>query len=129
MRLLLDTHVFLWFITGDQKLPGSLRDCIRDRANDVFLSVVSIWEASIKYQLGKLPLREPPGTYLPRQRERHGIAGLAIDEAAVAHLDELPLLHRDPFDRMLICQATEHDLTLVTVDDAVKAYSIRIYDG
>src|SRR2546421_5252375 len=105
MKLLLDTHVFLWFITGDHRLPNELQENIRDTDNDVYLSVVSVWEAIIKYQFGKLPLPEPPDTYLPRQREQHLIASLPIDEASVAQLANLPPLHRDPFDRILICQA------------------------
>jgi PIN domain nuclease of toxin-antitoxin system len=89
------------------------------------LSVVSVWEAVIKHQLGRLPLPEPPGTYLPEQRRRHSISTLAVDKASVAQLGKLPPLHRDPFDRLLVCQALEHGLTLVTVDDAVRAYPVK----
>lgn len=89
------------------------------------MSVVSVWEAVIKHQLGRLPLPEPPGTYLPEQRRRHSISTLAVDEASVAQLGKLPPLHRDPFDRLLVCQALEHGLTLVTVDDAVRAYPVK----
>lgn len=127
MRLLLDTHVFLWYVTGNRELPARLQEAIRDPENEVFLSVVSIWEASIKHRLGKLPLPSPPGSYLPLQRERHKIASLAVEEPAVARLDGLPLLHNDPFDRMLISQALEHGLTLVTVDDTVKAYPVACW--
>ena len=126
MRLLLDTHVFLWFISGDAHLPGAFRDAIRDPANEVYLSVASVWEVVIKYGLGKLPLPAPPEDYLPRQRERHGIASLPIEEATLTHLAKLPLLHRDPFDRILVAQSLQHDLTVVTVDDAVRAYSVKL---
>lgn len=78
----------------------------------------------IKHQLGKLPLPEPPGQYLPEQRRRHSISSLTVDEASVARLAGLPPLHRDPFDRLLVCQALEHGLTLITVDDAVRAYPV-----
>jgi PIN domain nuclease of toxin-antitoxin system len=71
MRLLLDTHIFLWFISADAQLPVAWRDCIRDPKNEVFLSVVSIWEAMVKYALGKLPLPHPPEDYLPTQRVQH----------------------------------------------------------
>jgi PIN domain nuclease of toxin-antitoxin system len=127
MRLLLDTHVFLWFISGSPQIPSRLRDGIRTRDNDVYLSVVSVWEASIKHRLGKLPLPAPPAVYLPAQRQRHEIASLPIEESTIAHLDTLPLLHRDPFDRLLICQAIEHQLTLATVDEAIQAYPVEIY--
>src|SRR3954454_11176917 len=109
MRLLLDTHIFLWFITGDERVPGPMRQTIED-SEAAFLSVVSLWEATIKYQLGKLPLPEPPHPWLSIQRERHGIEPLPLDEGSVARLAVLPLHHRDPFDRMLVCQALEHGL-------------------
>ena len=126
MKLLLDTHIFLWYISADPQLPGAFRDAIRDPANEVYLSVASVWEAVIKYALGKLPLPEAPAEYLPRQREAHQIATLAVEEAALAHLAGLPPLHRDPFDRVLIAQALQHGLTLVTVDDAVRAYPVPL---
>jgi len=127
MRLLLDTHVFLWFISGDQRLPASMRDAIRDLENEVYLSVVSLWEATVKYQLGRLPLPEPPGTFLPDQRRRHEIASPPLDEASVSELAGLPQVHRDPFDRMLICQAVAHGLTIATVDEAVAAYPVPMF--
>jgi PIN domain nuclease of toxin-antitoxin system len=126
MRLLLDTHVFLWYISADPQLPAAFRDAIRDPANTVYLSVASVWEAVIKYALGKLPLPEAPAEYLPRQREAHRIASLPVEEAALAHLASLPPLHRDPFDRMLIAQALQHGLKIVTVDDAVRSYPVPL---
>jgi PIN domain nuclease of toxin-antitoxin system len=124
MRLLLDTHVFLWYISADARLPGSFLSAIRDPANEVFLSAASVWEAVIKYQLGKLPLPAPPAIYLPQQRDAHKIAGLPIDEGAMPHLAGLPALHRDPFDRVLIAQALQHGLTVATVDPNVAAYAV-----
>lgn len=126
MRLLLDTHIFLWYISGDSRILDIVRDSIREPDNEVFLSVVSLWEASVKYQLGKLPLPQPPEIYLPMQRKRHMIDTLPLDEASVAQLAKLPPLHRDPFDRMLICQALEHNLIIVTVDDAIRSYSVTV---
>jgi PIN domain nuclease of toxin-antitoxin system len=105
MKILLDTHIFLWFITGDDRLSMHLRDAIRNLDNEVYLSVISVWEALVKYQLGKLPLSESPETYFPEQRDRHLITSLSLDEGSVAQLVKLPSLHRDPFDQMLICQA------------------------
>lgn len=124
MRLLLDTHAFLWFISQDERLSASALTAIKDSGNEVFLSVASVWEAIIKHSLGKLPLPEPPATYLPEQRRHHRIESLSVDEAAVARLSELPPLHRDPFDRLLVCQALHHDLIIVTVDPVVTAYPI-----
>ena len=124
MKLLLDTHVFLWYITADPKLPAAFRAAAQAPANEVYLSVASIWEAVIKYDLGKLPLPAPPADYLPHQRDEHGFASLPIDEGAMAHLAGLPPLHRDPFDRLLIAQSLQHDLILATVDPEIAAYSV-----
>lgn len=126
MRILLDTHIFLWFISGDPQLSKGVRDAIRNPENEVYISAISLWEAIVKYQLGKLPLPEHPETYLPKQRDLHLIASLALDESSVIQLSKLPLLHRDPFDRMLICQALQNGLTIATVDAAVRAYSVSV---
>lgn len=125
MRILLDTHIFLWFISGDSQLSTHVCNAIRNPNNEVYLSAVSVWEATVKYQLGKLPLPKHPEIYLPRQRELHQIVSLALDESSVVQL-RMPLLHRDPFDRMLICQALQNRLTIATVDAAVRAYPVSI---
>jgi PIN domain nuclease of toxin-antitoxin system len=124
MKLLLDTQIFLWFISGSAQLSASFRESIQNPDNEVYLSVVSLWECIIKYQLGKLPLPESPEIYLPKQRERHRIDSLTVDELSVAQLIKLPSLHRDPFDRLLICQALQHNLIIVTADAAVMAYQM-----
>ncbi len=126
MKLLLDTQIFLWFISADKRLPDYRRDQVRDPANAVFLSVASVWEAVIKYQLGKLPLPEAPETYLPKQREKHRIASLPIQEACLCELAKLAPLHRDPFDRMLISQARQDDLTIVTADPVIQTYPVKV---
>lgn len=126
MKLLLDTHIFLRYISGDAKLPATLRNSIRDLDNEAYLSVVSVWEAIVKHRLGKLPLPEPAERYLPEQRERHMIASLVLDESSVAQLGSLPSLHRDPFDRVLICQAPQHELMIVTVDRFIREYPVAV---
>jgi PIN domain nuclease of toxin-antitoxin system len=126
MRLLLDTHVFLWYISADRQLPIIFRDAIRDPANEVYLSVASVWEAVIKWDLGKLPLPAAPAEYLPRQRAAHEISTLPIEEAALAHRASLPPLHRDPFDRIWVAQALQLGLRIVTVDQAVRAYPVPV---
>ncbi|MBS1787963.1 MAG: type II toxin-antitoxin system VapC family toxin [Acidobacteria bacterium] len=127
MKLLLDTHVFLWFISGDPRLQQDMRDAIQDASNEVYLSTVSVWEAIVKYQIGKLPLPQPPETYLPLQRQKHLIASLSLDEPSVAQLAQLPPIHRDPFDRMLICQAIQHSLIIVTVDHIFPNYTVNLF--
>ena len=126
MKFLLDTHVFLWFISGDARLPTGWRDTIRQPHHEVYLSVVSLWETIIKYQLGKLSLPEPPERYLPTQRARHQIVDLPLDEASVRQLATLPSIHRGPFDRMLICQALEHQLMIITVDEVFQSYLVPV---
>ena len=127
MKLLLDTHIFLWYISDDKRLLTSHRDAISDFDNQVYLSVVSLWEIIIKYQLGKLSLPESPDSYVPRQRDQHSIQSLSVDETSVAQLEKLPALHRDPFDRLLICQAQRYDLEIVTVDSFMKSYPVQIF--
>lgn len=126
MRLLLDTHIFLWFLSGDARLPAAWVNIIRDPANEVFVSVVTVWETIVKYQAGKLPLPQPPEVYLLQGRQRHQFSSLTMDEASAVQLTKLPPLHRDPFDRMLICQALQHGLTLVTVDRDIRAYTVPV---
>ncbi|MBL8115483.1 MAG: type II toxin-antitoxin system VapC family toxin [Acidobacteria bacterium] len=126
MRLLLDTHVFLWLISGSPEIPPTVLSAVRDPGNQVFLSVASVWEAIVKFQLGKLSLPEPPETYLPAQRERHQVTSLAIEEADLSHLSVLPPIHRDPFDRILIAQALRSNLVFVTVDARIRAYPVTL---
>ena len=101
MRLLLDTHIFLWFITGDSHLPIPFFEAIIESENEVFLSAASVWEIIIKYDLGRLPLPDLPGTYIPTQRERHRIETLPITESSLKCLSSLSKLHSDPFDSLL----------------------------
>jgi PIN domain nuclease of toxin-antitoxin system len=126
MKILLDTCEFLWLVAGDGRLSIQVASAIRDPQNEVFLSVVSFWEISLKHNLGKLPLPQPPAQFVPEQREMHFISPLALDEASVAQLGALPGLHRDPFDRMLVCQAMAHGLTLATSDALVRRYPVAL---
>lgn len=126
MKLLLDTHVFLWYISADSRLPLHFRHAIQDVTNEVLLSVASVWEGVIKQNVGKLPLPAPAEEYMPQQRAKHQIASLPIEEPVLVHLAKLPPLHRDPFDRIMVAQAILYDLTVATVDDTVKAYPIKL---
>jgi PIN domain nuclease of toxin-antitoxin system len=126
MRILLDTCEFLWLVTGDAKLSATVESAVRDPQNQVFLSVVSFSEISIKHGLGKLPLPQSPARFVPLQRGRHLIEPLNLDELAVARWSGLPPLHRDPFDRMLVCQAQAHRLTLASSDGLVRQYPVEL---
>ena len=122
MEILLDTHIFLWFLSKDARLLEEIIEVIRDPNNQIYLSVASIWEATIKYQLRKLPLPESPEIYLPKQRNCHEIRSLPITETTIKELVSLPAIHRDPFDRLLICHAKEKSLTLLTKDPLILQY-------
>jgi len=122
MRLLLDTHIFLWYIANSRRVPAAWAGLLRDPQNQVFLSVVSFWEVIIKYQTGKLPLPEVPEIYIPRLSSLHQIKMLSVDELDVAQVARLPSIHNDPFDRLLIAQSLRHGLTLLTVDVQIRAY-------
>lgn len=126
MKLLLDTHIFLWYITNDKRLKNDWVAAIRSSENDVFLSVVSNWEIAIKYQLGKLPLPGDPATYIPHQREKHQLHSLSLGEDSISQLHLLPPIHRDPFDRMLMCQALAAKLILVTADANIRKYPVNV---
>jgi len=125
MKLLLDTCTFLWLVTDDEALSQESRKLFIDPTNEVFLSAVSGWEIMLKYSLGKLPLPTPPEQFLPTQRSLHHIEALPLHEEAIVHLPKLPTFHKDPFDRMLICQAIQHELTILTPDPLITQYAIR----
>lgn len=96
-----------------------------DPANEVFLSAASAWEIAIKHKMGRLPLPQPPETFVPGNREAHGIEPLGLDERAALRAGRLPDLHRDPFDRALVAQAIEDGLVLLTPDEAIRQYGVR----
>jgi PIN domain nuclease of toxin-antitoxin system len=122
MKILLDTHIFLWLIHKNKLLNKEVIEVINNPKNDIFLSVVSIWECVIKYQIGKLNFPESPEIYLPKKREEYLIESLIIDEGSINYLTDLPLLHKDPFDRLLISQSLQHNLTIITEDNVILQY-------
>ena len=124
--LLLDSCTFLWMVRTPNDLSPAARAAVVDPSRPLLLSVVSHWEIGVKSQIGRLDLPDEPGSYVRRERARHGIESLSLEEGAVDHLSKLPDLHRDPFDRMLICQAIEHGLTIVTPDAAIQRYPVRV---
>ncbi len=125
MRILLDTCTFLWLVSGSDDVSARARDAFVDPANEVFLSAASAWEIAVKHRLGRLPLPEPPGTFVPTQRAALGIAGLVVDEESALHVARLPDLHRDPFDRILVAQAVVGAFVLLTPDEAIRQYAAR----
>ena len=126
MRLLLDTSTFLWYALDAPQLSARARELCRDSGNELYLSGISDWEIAVKYSQRRLPLPLPAHEFVPRYRAAHGIQPLPFDEAAALCAESLPWIHKDPFDRMLICQAITHQMALVTDDRMITQYPIRV---
>lgn len=126
MRYLLDTSTFLWFIGEPQRLTHRVLDLIADSANEILLSHVSAWEIAVKVGAGKLRFDERLEDLLPREMQNHAFPGLAIQLRHVLSVGRLPLLHRDPFDRLLICQALGEDLPILSGDRAIAQYGVPV---
>ena len=124
MRLLLDTHVFLWWIADDPRLVASTRALVADPANALWWSVASSWEVATKASLGRLTLAAPAEVLLPAQRALHRVQLLPVDERHVLASANLPRHHADPFDRLLVAQALCEGLTLVSYDRMVEGYDV-----
>ena len=123
MKLLLDTHVFLWLQTEPERLGEHLR-LVQDQRNVLVVSAASSWEIAIKYQLGKLPLPEAPERYVPQRIRAIGAEAAPVEHPHALAVSNLPALHRDPFDRLLVAQATLLGLTIMTADPALTQYAV-----
>lgn len=126
MKLLLDTCTFLWILDEAPELSARARELFTAAGNEVYLSSVSTWEIAVKHALGRLPLPEPPAAFIPSMRAAHGVEPLDLDEESTLYVGRLPPIHGDPFDRMLICQALVHDLVILTPDDKIHDYPVRV---
>jgi PIN domain nuclease of toxin-antitoxin system len=126
MKILLDTCTFLWIVLGVAELTVNARIIFSDPDNNVYLSAVSVWEIAVKNALGKLSLPSPVDSFIRKQRSLHEIAELSLDESSVLHLPDLPKLHKDPFDRMLMCQAINYDMLILTPDPLIRQYPVRV---
>lgn len=124
MRILLDTCTFLWIAEGSPRLSERAADLCSDAENSVYLSAVTAWEIAVKHGLGKLRLPGPPSVFVPEARIRLGFTQLPLSEAVAVALDRLPMHHRDPSDRLLVCQALLADLTIVTPDPKIRRYPV-----
>ena len=124
MRLLLDTHAFLWWVTDDDRLSAAGRASIGASEHEVFLSAVSVWEIITKARIGRLTLLQPVDGFIAQHLEENAFQPLSITMRHTFALETLPDLHRDPFDRMLIAQAVSEDMPLVTGDHAIRAYPV-----
>ena len=124
MKYLLDTCTFIWLLTGSDELSKLALDVGSSRESGVFVSVVSIWELLVKHTLGKLSLPSLPEQRLKEAIEEMGFIPLELGLEAVFQLPKLPQVHRDPFDRLLICQSIAGGLTLLTPDPEIRQYPV-----
>ena len=126
MKILLDTHVFLWIVADDPRLPRRFRSHFENPANEVFLSIASCWEIIIKVSLNRLRLPLPAADYLMKQLDKNQVALLGIRPAHLKELENLPPLHADPFDRMIVAQARSESMGLLSTDKALRGYKARM---
>lgn len=122
MRLLLDTHVWLWFRTGSPRLGAAARQAILDSSNELLVSVVSAWEVGVKSAMGKLSLPAAFETWLDSALT--GFDTLPVELRHARAAVGLPMHHKDPFDRLLIAQASTDGLTLITADEQIRPYGV-----
>jgi len=126
MKVLLDTHCWLWWIAEPQRLGVEAHAIFTDSANELLLSVASLWEISIKYGIGKLSLPEAPELFVPPRLRRDRITLLPIEPEHALRVCVLPTHHKDPFDRMLITQAQHQRLPIMTADPLFARYEISL---
>ncbi|MDR2974458.1 MAG: type II toxin-antitoxin system VapC family toxin [Propionibacteriaceae bacterium] len=123
MRYLADTHILLWAFEGGAKISGSVSQALRDRSSEVFFSPVSLWEIAIKYQTGKLVIHGVTPEEFLAELEDSFFEPLPLDNQVIASSYQVPRLHGDPFDRLLMWQAIKHDCTLLSADPATDQYA------
>lgn len=122
MRLLLDTHTLIWGISEPEKLSKKTKELLSDVDNIILVSTASLWELQIKRSLNKIIL---PEDFIP-QLQKNGYELLNISYKHIERLDEIPLIHRDPFDRMLIAQSMDENVPLITKDSEIAKYNVKI---
>jgi len=125
MKLLLDTAAFLKTASSATNLPPRVRDLLLHEDNEIYVSIASFWEIVIKYSIGRLALPDTPDRFLHLHREKMGAEILPLDDESVLHVTRLPDIHKDPFDRILICQAIVHGMVLITPDTRIPRYPVR----
>jgi PIN domain nuclease of toxin-antitoxin system len=125
VKLLLDSHAFIWYLTNDDRLPEPVKALLEDPMTPVLVSVATHWELMVKALAGRLHLPEAPDRFLMEPIEEAGFRLLPIESRHVLALPELPAIHGDPFDRMLVAQAIVEDLEIVTGDEAIRRYPVR----
>ena len=126
MNLLLDTHEFIWWAEEPHKLSRTVYDALHDKTNALFLSIASIWEMQIKVQTGKMSFQNSLRHIITTQRRQNDLQILTIKPKHIYELEQLPLYHRDPFDRIIIAQTRIENFTLISSDGAFPAYPVTM---
>ena len=126
MKLLLDTHAFLWLVSGDARLSHKAQEAFLDRDNEVFLSAASFWEIGVKVSLGRLELAPNWAQALGAEMNASAVGWLPVEMAHCVAVSQLPFHHRDPFDRMLVVQARSDGLALVSRDEHFRSYGVDV---
>jgi PIN domain nuclease of toxin-antitoxin system len=126
MKLLLDTHTFLWWDSDPNRIPPATCALMEESNNELLVSLVSFWEIQIKTQLGKLTLRTTLSSIIFEQQEENGILILPITLPHILELDNLPQHHKDPFDRLLIAKSRQENIKIVSKDSAFNQYDCQI---
>ncbi|MBI1812840.1 type II toxin-antitoxin system VapC family toxin [Candidatus Peregrinibacteria bacterium] len=124
MNILLDAVAFIRMTTEPHLLSQRARELSSGVQHTLYLSAVSVAEIALRYRMGKLPLPLPPSSFVPQERLLLGVRSLPLDEESASMLESLPLIHNDPFDRLLICQALANDLTILTPDKHIRRYKV-----
>ncbi|MCA6501237.1 MAG: type II toxin-antitoxin system VapC family toxin [Pseudanabaena sp. M135S2SP2A07QC] len=125
MRVLIDTHVFIWWTSDVKKLSSRVHDLLLDPSTEAILSMVSIWEMQIKLSLGKLQFRTALSELVDNEINRNRIELLSLSLSHIYALSNLPHHHRDPFDRILIAQSMDEDLQILSIDEKFDAYGVK----
>lgn len=129
MKVLLDTHIWLWMLSQPDRLGRQTRAIIEDPSTSLLLSAATSWEIAVKNSIGRLPLPEPVSSYVPSRMRQTGVESLAISHSHALQVAALPHHHRDPFDRLLIAQAQLENLPLMTIDGVLRNYDIEVIWG
>ena len=126
MKVLLDTHCWLWMQAAPERFSDRARSLLLDDTNELLFSAASSWEIAVKYAQGKLDLPDPPSRYVPSRLQGSGVTPIPIEHVHALRVAELPFHHRDPFDRLLIAQSQLERAPLLTVDDKLRAYDVEL---
>lgn len=127
MTYLLDTHTFLWIAADPDKLSAAVREIVSQGASELLFSAAGGWEIALLWKLGRIELQEPPAVFVPAVMQAMGIAPLPIGFDTAIAAATLPLIHRDPFDRILVAEAKKNGLTVLTRDQTISRYGVQTF--